>query len=30
MIDKGMVAYLLDIPQPAGIDGRNPLAGLKP
>lgn len=25
-----MVAYLLDIEQPAGIDGRNPLDGLKP
>lgn len=25
-----MVAYLLNIPQPVGIDGRNPLAGLKP
>jgi len=25
-----MVAYLLDIRQPVGIDGRNPLAGLRP
>ena len=25
-----MVAYLLDIQQPIGIDGRNPLAGLRP
>jgi hypothetical protein len=24
-----MVAYLLDIPQPQGLDGRNPLEGLK-
>jgi hypothetical protein len=24
-----MVAYLLNIPQPQGLDGRNPLAGLK-
>jgi len=25
-----MVAYVLDMPQPRGIDGRNPLSGLKP
>ncbi|MDX2447082.1 MAG: alkaline phosphatase family protein [Desulfobacterales bacterium] len=25
-----MVAHLLGVPQPVGIDGRNPLAGLKP
>ncbi len=25
-----MVAYVLDMPQPRGIDGRNPLDGLKP